>query len=631
MEREIKMAEFQLIYKDDRIQATRESNDLYLTYLKAHSIKIDINDKVAIDDEIIRMLKLRTKDNKKYFVQQTIGKIMNLSRQMINRRWQVYKSKGLPALLNNDIENSRITPQLLKRITQLSVANPFLSGKELRKTLCDEGLCDDISISTIYNAQHQMDGKEMIELLREKGDRSDPEVFMSSQYIFEKLFEIIESLIEKIPVKSGKSVLPELNLYEHLKSHIQKTIKKHTNRDVFEKRKKLERDKRRNIGFIKRLLTGFNLNGACPDCHSKLTKLHLKRDRFYKDEKGEKIWDYSSVYKCCNPECKTKYFTIPPKGVELYARVHKNVKKAVFRWVFHLRGTLSRVVDELLEYGIEVSLTTVLRWIKKAGEECVEPLKILDSEYWQQTLIIDEKWVKIRKEWNYVFTGVGSIASDLLAVDLFAQKDAEAMETFLLWIKSQGFRPKIIVTDLLMGYGSVIKEVFPDCYHHQCVLHAERDAKRLVRKYWPDGRDDKFKEKLIKSIRKLFASKRTKQLKKRFVRLLMLREESPPEINNVFTMLSNYYPKLCKCIVRKDIPKTTNAVERAIGEFEEKYCLTKGFTSFYYARCFIKVFQIYYRFRKLSFGVLKGKSRLGLKGNPLAKLKFTDYLIPTQH
>jgi hypothetical protein len=72
-----------------------------------------------------------------------------------------------------------------------------------------------------------------------------------------------------------------------------------------------------------------------------------------------------------------------------------------------------------------------------------------------------------------------------------------------------------------------------------------------------------------------------------------------------------------------------NPPERAIGEFEERYQLTKGFTSFYYAQFFINTYQIYYRLRKISFGRFYGKNRLELKGNPVGKLCFSDYLTPT--
>jgi len=54
------------------------------------------------------------------------------------------------------------------------------------------------------------------------------------------------------------------------------------------------------------------------------------------------------------------------------------------RWIFHLQGSLSQVCDELAENGIVVALTTPLRWVKKAGEECVEMLRIANQEDFEQ-------------------------------------------------------------------------------------------------------------------------------------------------------------------------------------------------------------------------------------------------------
>jgi len=110
------MNEVELVHKDDMVEVTKEKNHFILNYLQPHTIKIDINDKGAVDDEIIRMLKIRTEDNKKYFVQKTIGTLFNLSRQMINRRWQVFKTEGLISLLNGEYERSKVTPQLLSLI-----------------------------------------------------------------------------------------------------------------------------------------------------------------------------------------------------------------------------------------------------------------------------------------------------------------------------------------------------------------------------------------------------------------------------------------------------------------------------------------------------------------------------------
>lgn len=625
-----------VLVKNKKITAWQEGNSLIIKYLQPQIIRIPLNDRMAIDNEVIRMIKMRDEDGKKYFVQKEIGKVIGISRQMINRRWQVYKKEGLIPLLLGEWKHSKITPEILDRLTELSVENPFLTPEEIIEIFKSEGLCEDMSETTVYNAQRMLDGRKLIELMRKKRNKQVPGSFMEAGYLIEKLFEIIESLfvkIKKIAKESYSQLVHERSLFKYLKQHYQSVKINHRGpgeRDKYEERKKLNRDRNRNIGFIKRLLAGIkNLTMRCPDCHSKKIKFKFKRERNYINKGGEKIQDYSCIYQCLNEDCPTKYFTIPPKGVELYARFHSDVKKMVLRWIFHLRGSLSRVCDELAENGIVVALTTPLRWVKKAGEECVEMLRIANQEDFEQDICIDEKWIKIRNRWCYVFTGVGAKINDLLAVELFFHKGKEAMRTFLLWIKLLGYRPKSITTDLLMGYENVVKEIFPNCYYNQCILHAERDAKRIVRENLSGEVDKKWKKLLIKRIRILFASKKGKQVKKRYGKILILEEEAPEGAAGVFTMLKKFYPKLYQSAIRKDIPKTTNAVERAIGEFEEKYHLTKGFTSFYFARFFIKSYQIYYRLRKISFGIFKGKNRLELKGNPVGKLKFTDYLVPT--
>ena len=79
----------------------------------------------------------------------------------------------------------------------------------------------------------------------------------------------------------------------------------------------------------------------------------------------------------------------------------------------------------------------------------------------------------------------------------------------------------------------------------------------------------------------------------------------------------------------KGIPKTTNSLERAIGELEKRYQLAKGFTSFYFAQFFIKAFQMYYRLVKIRFGPFRGKSCLLIKRNPIRQMDFTNYFPPT--
>lgn len=69
-----------------------------------------------------------------------------------------------------------------------------------------------------------------------------------------------------------------------------------------------------------------------------------------------------------------------------------------------------------------MALTAVLRWSKKAGEDRMQALALCNQEDWQQLLCIDDKWVEVQGAWNYVFTAVGTIGTDLLAINLFHLK-----------------------------------------------------------------------------------------------------------------------------------------------------------------------------------------------------------------
>jgi len=621
----------QRFYHDEKVEAFRQGEDLVVLYTRPHMLRIPVTDRQAVDDEVIRMIKMRTLEDHKYFVQEEVGTIIGVSRQMINRRWQVYQKEGLSALLAGEWEKSKITPELLDRLAEIVVDNPFLFTHEIKEKLREEGLCQDISDATLYSALKQMDGRKLMMLMRRKASKQTPEAFTESGYLIERLFRIIEDLLAKVQTDVRESMVGN-SLYQQLQRTFRQNIRHRaspTQKDRYIPRKKLRRDCRRKVGFLRQLLGLLLPEEYCPDCHSSQTQFFFRRPRGYVNTKGEKIQDYSCIYRCLNPRCRTKFFTVPPKGVELYARVHREVKKMTFRWIFHLRGSLGRVCDELAEHGIQVVLTTVLRWVKKAGEECVRALDLCNREDWSQPVCIDEKWIKVRSKWNYVFTAVGAQSSDLLALDLYHHKDRQAMKSFLLKVKAMGFRPKSITTDLLMGYEGVVAEVFPDCIYHHCVLHAGRDARRIVRQSLPDEGEEGWRKQLTRRICTLFGSKKLKQVKKRYARFMSVKEKAPEAVSSVFDMVQKYYPKLCLLVSCKDIPKTTNPVERAIGEFEERYHISKGFTSFYYAQFFLKAFQVYYRLRKISFGPFRRRSRLELKGNPLGRLHFADYLTPT--
>jgi len=142
----------QRIYHGEKVEAFRQGEDLVVLYTRPHMLRIPVTDLQAIDDEVIRMLKMRSPFDHKYFIQEEVGKIIGVSRQMINRRWQVYQNEGLVALLAGEWEKSKITPELLDRLAEIVVDNPFLFAHEIKEQLQAEGLCPEISDGSLYSA-----------------------------------------------------------------------------------------------------------------------------------------------------------------------------------------------------------------------------------------------------------------------------------------------------------------------------------------------------------------------------------------------------------------------------------------------------------------------------------------------
>jgi len=326
-------------YADEKVEVIRKGDFLELKYLKPHLVRLKASDRQAIANEVVRMLQMRTLMGKKYFVQKIVGKIIGVSGQMVNRRWQVFKKEGLVALLSGNWEKSKITPTLLRKLEQLSVSDPFLSAEQILEILTSEGICEDISLGTIFIAQRQMDGRRILKLMRKKAAKAFPEVFMQWGYLIQRLFKIIDSLFSRISPKTDQDKA-SYRVYSRLKSYYKRVSRPGMGphqKDCYKKRVKLERDKKRNRGFLLRILSGARFfSPECPDCHSKNVKFKFQRERSYKGKKGEIQQGYSRVYKCQNSDCSTNYYTVPPQGVELYARVHREVKAMVFRWFFHL-------------------------------------------------------------------------------------------------------------------------------------------------------------------------------------------------------------------------------------------------------------------------------------------------------
>lgn len=278
----------QRIYHDEKVEAFRQGEDLIVLYTRPHMLRIPVTDRQAIDNEVIRMLKMRTGYGHKYFIQEEVGKIIGVSRQMINRRWQVYQNEGLIALLARQWEKSKITPKLLDRLAEILVEDPFLFTQQIKQRLQAEGVCGEIGNIPIQEAIKQMDGRKLVMLMRRKSAKRVPEAFVEAGYVIERLFRIIEDLLEKVQTDPGQQSVKQGEIeklkrlfYRHLGHRVGPT-----ERDSYRPRKKLQRDCKRKIGVLKQVLGWIGWQQRCPDCHGAEVQLHCRRGRRHVDKGG---------------------------------------------------------------------------------------------------------------------------------------------------------------------------------------------------------------------------------------------------------------------------------------------------------------------------------------------------------
>ena len=126
---------------------------------------------------------------------------------------------------------------------------------------------------------------------------------------------------------------------------------------------------------------------------------------------------------------------------------------------YYLRYNLSyREVQEILyDRGINVSHTTIYRWVQEYGKLLYQIWKKKNRQSfysWKK----DETYIKIKGRWHYLYR---AIDADGLTLDIWLRKkrDTQAAYAFLKRLHKQFGHPRVIVTDKAPSIGSAFKKL----------------------------------------------------------------------------------------------------------------------------------------------------------------------------
>jgi transposase-like protein len=208
---------------------------------------------------------------------------------------------------------------------------------------------------------------------------------------------------------------------------------------------------------------------------------------------------------------------------------------------------------------------------------------------------IDEKWIKIRTRWHYLFVSIDADSGLPVFHDLLPTRTKWACRLFVLKLKRLGMSPVAIITDGLQGYVSAIAAVFPAAKHLLCLFHHQQGVTRCVKTQF--GETDHDEARAAKhQMKRVVQTHDTRTVTRRLDQLEKTANEKGWNILDWITRTRKNVKHLVPALRSNTYPSTTNAIERFFRAFTQFYKTRCGFHSVRSAKREIIFFMVIYLF-----------------------------------
>lgn len=337
-------------------------------------------------------------------------------------------------------------------------------------------------------------------------------------------------------------------------------------------------------------------------------------------------------YYCHNPACKKGSFTNLPPGLlpcSPYRLETHLLAVQMYAWGY---STYRRTATAL-----NVAPFTVYRWVSALGSQLLPVAALFGVVRSSGVIGVDEKFVLVPKNdkpeskmsrWMYVYFAVDLYTYDLLHIAIYPHNSEASAHAFLLAVRSKGYSPHVVVTDLRQDYGPLIARLFPAATHHECIFHALQNVQQLFKDaYGPDyALTNQSAVALKQDLYAIFDTRTPRTAHKRYTALLARREAcvlATPTAAAIFDFLERHWLRLVNAIENPAIPRTNNVTELVIRRFDQHYQNFCGFESIQSAHLYLAVFEKLYRFTPFSDDAqprLRGRCPLELAGYDISQL-----------
>lgn len=620
-----------------RVGVEREENGDYLARLDGH-FTLRVSSGCAFQ---VRMLIIflgllqgegderrsrRTRDGRTPLVrQEQMGQWFGYPQECISR-WIRYWLGGNWADLLSLKSAEVLSADLVERIVTVCANFPTWNSEQVYQHLHQQGL--KVTRVQVEQSMERSGWKQLQTTLFERYEVGEIAFHIREKWLIEQLLKQVQELLAK--VESGQSLTPEEQWRQNDLQSLTQSLELKPQTPFPAQPWMLQ---------VEQVVFRQNENTpdvivCCPGCGSQEVKPKGKKPRWkkYYDQNGERQQTAVYRYSCPNPECKVKSFTHFPDGLVPYSPYRTQYHLLALQMYSWGYSTYRRTATAL-----GVGSLTVWRWVSAWGHDLLPVAALFGMVKSSGVVGVDEKYVLVPKNdkpegemhrWMYVYLAVDAWTYDLLHIAIYPYNNQDSAHAFLLTLRSKGYHPKVIVTDLRQDYGPVITQVFPLAVHHECIFHALQN----VHKHFKDAYGPNYAQShpealhLKQQIYAIFDTQSPIEAQLRFQNVLSTQDtyiQTTPQAISIFDFLVFHWPKLVNAIGSDLIPTTNNSAELVIRRFDQHYQNFCGFDNLDSAQLYLGVFEKLYRFTPFSQDAqprIRGKSPLQLAGYDLAHI-----------
>ncbi len=157
----------------------------------------------------------------------------------------------------------------------------------------------------------------------------------------------------------------------------------------------------------------------------------------------------------------------------------KTTEKYILVALFYACGMSQDIIAIL--FG--VCKTTIHNWLYRLCSINMEQLLLSKIKNWSGKICVDEKWVKIKGDWNYILSAVDQVTGFPLLIELHSTIDTDSWKVFFKKFNTIYGKPTLIISDGSRSLKAGKAFVFPKVCHQLCNFHKYRNLLKRIYQY----------------------------------------------------------------------------------------------------------------------------------------------------